>query len=499
MSTAAQRFAEMEEHERQMGAALRQVHAEKRILEKALTAHPQLKVTEQLTYSPSGPNSFFLDAARATRLHDKNAQERLDQHQREMEVEIPKRREARDRRAHSAYEEAFAGTPADQERYSRMLAAGVAPFERRALTRTDGQAGFFSPPIYLIDRYVEFAREASPFASLWTNLPLPQHVDQINAPRIALGAATGPQAADIAPAEGRDIQDSLATATVRTVAGISDVSRQWFEQGQGGAGYGVDEVLWADLTADLAQNVDGQCLLGNDGPLGQLLGVWPGGAIAAANGIVVADSNNTASQSWSIASSGSSLQVWTAQTVSKLRTLRAVTGGWDALAWIWHPWVWSLYTGSVDSQNRPLVLGQNLAALPDGAVGEYQNIPVFTDSNVPTTFGGTVAPYMGAISNGQYAAIPGAGGTPNYTPLLLARPKDLYLFQGDIRMQVLEEVVAGSLQVRFRLHCYLASMPHRFVGAAASGSNVSAGGDVAHATLTWNQTNSLLQLASSGY
>jgi hypothetical protein len=51
--------------------------------------------------------------------------------------------------------------------------------------------------------------------------------------------------------------------------------------------------------------------------------------------------------------------------------------------------------------------------------------------------------------------------------------------------------------VRFRLHCYIAGMPHRFVAAAAVGSNVSAGGDVAHGTLT--SSVALLQFSGSGY
>jgi hypothetical protein len=42
-------------------------------------------------------------------------------------------------------------------------------------------------------------------------------------------------------------------------------------------------------------------------------------------------------------------------------------------------------------------------------------------------------------------------------------------------------------------------MPNRYVAAAATGSNVSAGGDVAHATLTWQESNSLLILSGSGY
>ena len=267
---------------------------------------------------------------------------------------------------------------------------------------------------------------------------------------------------------------------------------QWLEQGQGPGGYGVDQVIWADLTADLATNVDGQCLLGS-GVGGQLLGVWPSGAIAAANGIVVADTSATV---WTAATGTASLHVNLAQTVSLARRLRARSDGW---AWIWHPWVWSLYTAQVDSQTRPLVTESNLDGLPAGAIGQYQNIPVFGDNNIPTTFGGT-----DRADDGEHHERPvrrqrrhRAGNS--YTPMLLARPQDLYLFQGDLKMQILDQVLAGAGMVRFQAFQYLAAMPNRYVAGATVGSNVTAGGDVAHATFTSTALRKPAHPPGSGY
>jgi len=485
------RLADIQEHERRMAASLNQALAENRVLKKHIAG---AQVREPLTYREGGEFSFFYDLARARRRNDKRAQARLDQHKREIDAELPRRAEARARVASAQYEATFAADQAGYEALERMTSAGVNPFERRAITRTVGDGGYLAPPVYLIDRYVPFAREASPFASMWTTLELPPKTSEINVPRLALGAATGPQT-DAGAAPTRDIQDSLVSAPVKTIAGIADASIQWLEQGQGASGYGVDDMLFADLTVDLATNVDGQCLLGS-GSGGQLLGVWPSGAIAAANGIVNADTNNASGQSWTVASSGSSLHVYAAQTVSLLRRLRARA---DSLAWHWHPWAWSLYTAQVDSQGRPLVLGQDLTRFPAGVAGTYQNIPVYCDSNIPTTFGGTQAPFIGTITNGQYAANAGSGSGASYTPLLLSRPADLYIFSGEIKMQILSEVLSGTGQVRFQVFQYIAAMPNRYVAAAATGSNVSAGGDVAHATLTWQESNSLLILSGSGY
>lgn len=453
-------------------------------------------VTEPLTYRYGGEESFFYDVARdrLNRGDAKGARERLSRHRAEMDVELPRRAEARARAAQYAYDAQFASDAAGQEALGRMQSAGVNPFERRAISRTDTQGGFLSPPIYLVDQFVGYAREASPFATRWTSMDLPQKTSEINVPRMTLGTAVGPQT-DTAPAPTRDITDNLVSTPVKTIAGNADASLQWLEQGQGSGGYGVDQVIWADLTADLATNVDGQCLLGS-GSGGQLLGVWPAGAIAAANGIIVADSNNASGQSWTVASSGSSLHVYAAQLTSLVRRLRARA---DGLAWFWHPWTWSLYAAQVDSQGRPLVNSQNISGLPDGAVGEYQNIPVYADANIPTTFGGTAAPTMGAITNGQYAANPGTGSGNSYTPLLLARTKDLFLFQGDLKLQILQQALSGAGMVRFQAFQYLAAMPNRYVAGSTVGSSVTAGGDVAHGTLTWQQSNSLLILSGSGY
>jgi HK97 family phage major capsid protein len=450
-------------------------------------------ISEPLTYRYGSEDSFFYDAARAAtgRGNAKSARARLDRHRAEMDTELPKRAQARARAAQFAYEAMFAADAAGQETLSRMQAAGINPFERRAISRTDSQGGFLSPPIYLVDQYVEYAREASPFATRFTQMDLPQKTSEINVPRMALGATVGPQS-DTAPAATRDITDSLVSAPVKTVAGIADASLQWLEQGQGSGGYGVDQVIWADLTADLATNVDGQCLLGS-GSGGQLLGVWPAGAIAAANGIIVADS---ADDTWTAAAGTGNLYVSTAQLVSLARRLRARSDGW---AWYWHPWVWSLYMAQMDSQNRPLVIDQDAATFPPDVLGYYQNIPVVGDNNIPTTFGGTQPPMMGALTNGQYAANAGTGSGNSYTPMLLARTKDLFLFQGDLKLQILDQVLAGAGLVRFQAFQYLAAMPNRYVAAAATGSSVSAGGDVAHATLTSQHSQSLLILSGSGY
>ena len=142
-------------------------------------------------------------------------------------------------------------------------------------------------------------------------IDLPSGTSEINVPRLAVATATGPQQ-DTAAVPSQDITDSLVSLPVRTVAGHADASLQWLDQGMGSRGFTVDDMLFADLSADLAQNIDGQALLGSN-TNGQMLGVWPAGAIADTNGIIVADSSADA---WTAASGTASLWASTSQLVS---------------------------------------------------------------------------------------------------------------------------------------------------------------------------------------
>src|SRR6185437_16884361 len=83
------------------------------------------------------------------------------------------------------------------------------------------------------------------------------------------------------------------------------------------------------------------------------------------------------------------------------------------------------------------------------------------------------APYIGAISNGNTAPFAGTGGNPVYTPAITAIWDDLYLWEGELRSRTLSEVLSGTLQVRFQVYGYAASMPNRYQNS--SGQPISYG------------------------
>jgi hypothetical protein len=108
--------------------------------------------SEPQVYGRGSGNSFFLDQGRAEIQHNPEAAARLQRHQQEMDVELPKRREARAKRAIAAAEKLMTRSRREERAYERMLGSGVQVFqggqEKRAIGRTDGQGGYFVPPVW---------------------------------------------------------------------------------------------------------------------------------------------------------------------------------------------------------------------------------------------------------------------------------------------------------------------------------------------------------------
>lgn len=483
--------------------------------------------SEPTVYGRGAGHSYFLDEARIklnqAGLYEgsgdggvRAAEERMRRHNQELDVDLPKRWEARERAASRAYEEAFAGNRHERRALARMQRQGVSPFERRALTRTDGQGGYFVPPTWLVDEYIPYLRAGREFVDLWRNLPLPHGTDSINIPRVTLGSGVGSQPADGGPVANRDMTDNFVNALVRTVAGQMDVAIQLLDQSP----IAFDELIFGDLAEDYNLQLDGQALLGS-GTNGQVLGVWPSGAIGAANAITVSNTNNanTSPQTWinggTVASPGSvagSVFQTCGQLLSFLQRKRLK----PPTHWVWHPWIWYMLTTTVDSQLRPLVvpgtpnnMAFNQAAVDtdgpveQGPVGYYMGLPVILDPNIPTTFGGATAPSLAQVSAGNFATTPGNG---LYTPILAGRWNDLYLWEGEVRTRTLSEVLSGTLQVRFQLYNYLATMPNRFQ-AYATESNagtytttaVNSGSAIAYGSLVQQQSNGILQITAQGF
>jgi hypothetical protein len=158
---------------------------------------------ERKTYDPGERHSYFLDLAR-TKLGQGDgdggidaARDRLERHAKELDVDLPAREARRDE---------LAEDQADHEVRSGRIgrAARETMFEKRVNpNRTDGQGGFFVPPLWLIEEYAGLARAGRPFANRVRSMPLPVGTDSINVPKITTGTLTGVQTADNAPSPRR--------------------------------------------------------------------------------------------------------------------------------------------------------------------------------------------------------------------------------------------------------------------------------------------------------
>lgn len=421
-----------------------------------------VKVLDEPTiYGKYSGNSFFLDTARAELQGNQEARNRLNRHQQELDVILPERRKAAERRAEKRAYETFG-----EEAYAK---AGKNPFERRFISRTDGQGGYFVPPLWLVDEYIPYLRAGRVFADMWTSLPLPAGTDSINIPKVVLGTASGPQTADGATLPGRDIQDNFVNALVRTVAGQQDAAIQLLDQSP----VAFDQIIFRDIMADLSMNLSGQLIVGS-GTNGQLTGLYPQGTINGGStpGLVI----NNSANAWTAQAGTANFYASTAQVVSKISRTRFR----PPTSLVTNPAVWYAMASATDTQGRPLVmpsqqgLGYNAAAgdddgpVTEGPVGHILGVPWKVDPNIPLTFGGTVAPSIQAISQGNVAPTDGSGGNPVYTPMIAAVWDDLYLFEGELRTRTLSEVLSGTLQVRFQAYGYAASMPNRYQNASGT-------------------------------
>lgn len=462
--------------------------------------------SEPTTYGEYSGHSYFLDQARVHfRKGDGDggwgeAQARQERHEAELRVEMPQREERAQKRAQRRLESVLSGegleggTPRERrmarlERrtYERFLASGVPVFEKRIISRTDGQGGYEVPPLWLVDEYIEYLRAGRVFADLWHNFPLPSGTDSINIPRLTLGTATGTQPGDGAPLPGRDIADNFVQGRVMTIAGQQDAAMQLLDQSP----LNYDEIIFGDLTADYNMQFSAQLLLGAGYP--QLNGLYQNGQLWGNASLGTAGPSNEGFYAYASGlttaqfTGAASLFTASGQLISRVSRNRFLAPD----AFVANPAVWWALSTSTDSTGRPLVVptdgGNNFnqvaaasgAALAEGLAGRMLSLPLWIDPNIPLTFGGTGAtqPYLGAISNGHVAPIDGSGGTSTnanvFTPLIAARWQDLFVWEGQMRTRVLQEVLSGNLAVRFQLYAYNASIANRYQDA--SGNLVSYG------------------------
>lgn len=355
--------------------------------------------SEPITYSERSNHSFFSDMYHAQTYGDRDAQARLERHRDEMAVEH------RD------------GSSAN---YAGLVV-----------------------PQYLTQLAAELARAGRPFADQCTSLPLPADGLTVNISRVTTGSSAAVQAAENDAVSETDIDDTLLTADVRTIAAGQQLSRQAVERGTG-----VDALVAADMLGAMATTLDNQ-LLNGSGSSGQLLGL---ANVAGINSVTYTDASPTAAELYSKIVDG-------IQQVNSNRY-----AGADLI--VMHPRRLAFLQAGVDSSNRPLVVpSQNVPqnAMGVGPVAGYGNtgasiagLPVVTDANI--------------ITNG--------GTGTNEDEIYIVRRADMLLFEdaGAPALVRMDQTAGLNLTVTMVAYQYATFIPGRY---PASISKISGTGLVA--------------------
>lgn len=382
--------------------------------------------SEPKTYADTR-HSYFLDMVRSELNRGDGdggvaeARTRLARHTKELEVDLPAREARRD-------EAAVEQSSREMRRSGYKRRDTETMFEKRVNpNRTDGQGGYFVPPLWLVDEYIDLPRFGRTTANLCRSMSLPSGTDSINLPKVATGTTARSQAADAGAVSSTDLTDTSVSAPVKTIAGQQDIAIQLLDQSP----VSFDEVVFADLIADYNAELDRQVIAGS-GASGELLGIL---GTAGINAITYTDASPTLPELW----------VPLLQSASQVAKNRKM----PATGVVMTPSMWYWALSQLDTTNRPLIV-PNTSAFnnmadggsleSDGPAGVFTyGLPSFLDGNIPSNLG---------------------GGT-NETRVITARWDDLFLWEGSMRTRVLQEVLSGTVQVRLQVYNYAAFMPNR--------------------------------------
>ena len=289
------------------------------------------KVTsEEPTYHARGKNSFLADAMNAEFSRDFEAQERITRYNRELQVE------KRD--------------------------VGTAAF-----------AGLVVPQ-YLVDLYAPLARAGRPVADICRKHVLPAQGMTVNISKVTTGTAVGYQAAENDTATETNIDDTLLTVNVNTIAGMQDVSKQAILRGAN-----IEDVVLSDLISAYNTKLDLGILSGS-GSSGE-----PTGLNTALTAVVTyTDASPTVAE----------LYPKIVDAIQRVQS--AVFAGPSHI--IMHPRRLGFLLAATDTTGRPLVVPNangpmnatgTFSGLGYGQSGQYSmlGLPIITDANVTITNG----------------------------------------------------------------------------------------------------------------
>ena len=431
--------------------------AEQRKAEAA--AHsPRITVgKEPLTYRPDSRHSYWLDRTCIANSEFANllrtttpdqSRERLDRHAMEMDVEMPKRNAEKEKRTVAKLQELVKADFNPWGRRDFSAWDGLQYQEQRINpSTTQGQGGYFDPPLWLVEDYIPYLRAGRTAANLCTHMDVPPGVSSINIPRVTTPTLVAQQGANNVAVVSQDITDSAQATGIKTFAGQEDVAVQWLELSPG---HITDRVVTEDLTAAYNLAINQSVIYGtgpSTGTSGGLLGLYPIGNWGSTG---VTYTQGTPSASNGFFQSLGALASQVAQSRFNLENFHYLVHTRRGM------WFVTALDGAT---SKPFVESAGFAPFQPGALeglnvaeGEIARFPwgpsMYMDKSVPTT---------------DASGVPG-GGTADIA--IGAKWDDIWLFESTPRTVVFNEVLSGTLQVRFQIRNY-AGMVLRYGSSVA--------------------------------
>jgi HK97 family phage major capsid protein len=306
------------------------------------------------------------------------------------------------------------------ERHGKEMLAAGRKVETRDVTTADPGAGVFVPPMYLDELWADLPREGRPTADALPKIALPPVGMTLTVPRITTGTTTAIQAAEANAASETDIDGTLLSVGVRTIAGQNDVSLQALERTMPG----MDFLIFQDLRADYDEQLDTQVLQGS-GSSGQHTGI---DTVSSINTVTYTDATPTAAEL--VPKIYDAIQQVTANRFRRADTI------------VLHPRRAAWLASNLSSTFPLFQLGTLMQAAGSqqaGFVDNFAGLRVVIDANITTEI----------------------GASTDEDQILVFRAADLFLAEGPLRLRVFDDVLSGTLQVRLQVVAYSAFVSGR--------------------------------------
>lgn len=323
----------------------------------------------------------------------------------------------------------LAGIRGDQDARARLVRNEQLVMEKRDVTTADPGAAAFVPPRYL--------------GNLWQELPRPQRVAvelapkfdigdsgmSFTVPKIQTGTTVASQAGENQALSETDIDTETLTAYLETIGGLQDVSLQSLER--------TDPALNEWVLDDMRRAYDAQVEL-------QFLH----GAGHGSNelpGLLGVSGNNDISWTETTPTGTTGLKA----VYSAISEIASDTSGYaQASVLVMHPrraaWFASQTSTSAPIfQQGGLVQTYAQGTQGNGFVGQMAGLPVYQSSAILTT----------------------RGASTNQDVIFVLDPSVLRFGEGPLRVEVFRDVLSSTLEVRFRLFSYVASIADRLPAA----------------------------------